>query len=208
MEEARPEKVSTAGVKYVPETPAAADRNTARQLKSLVAQGNITDAERGLAALMKVQAAPLSRYVVARALLADGKPDQAISWLPEDVTTEYSRLRLLKARALHVNNDLATAVHTLSSNVPPVQNHAEYRVTLATLLQQQGESAKAARYWAELIAWDDSQAAWWVGLAISLDAQGERTGAATAYRQAAELKGLSRSLAAYVRQRLQALGAG
>ncbi|WP_018403725.1 tetratricopeptide repeat protein [Marinobacter gelidimuriae] len=207
-EETPPEEVSTAGVKYVPETPAVADRSRARKLERLVAQGNITAAERGLAALTQVQTAPRSRYVVARALLVDGKPNQALGWLPEDVTAEYSRLRLLKARALHANNDLATAVDTLNSNLPPVQDHAEYRVTLATLLQQQGENTKAARYWAELIAWDDSQAPWWVGLAISLEAQGERADAATAYRQAAELPGLPRSLADYVRQRLQALGAG
>jgi MSHA biogenesis protein MshN len=207
-EETPPEEVSTAGVKYVPETPAVADRSRARKLERLVAQGNITAAERSLAALTQVQAGPRSRYVVARALLVDGKPNQALGWLPADVTAEYSRLRLLKARALHANNDLATAVDTLNSNLPPVQDHAEYRVTLATLLQQQGENTEAARHWAELIAWDDSQAPWWVGLAISLEAQGEQAGAIRAYRQAAELPGLPRSLADYVRQRLQALRAG
>jgi MSHA biogenesis protein MshN len=206
-DETQSKDVSTAGVKYVPQTPAAADRSTARQLERLVAKGNVTDAERGLAVLTQVQTAPRSRYVVARALLVDGKLDQALSWLPQEVTAEHSKLRLLKARALHANNDLATAVDTLSSNVPPVQDHAEYRVTLATLLLQQGENTEAARYWAELIAWDDSQAAWWVGLAISLEAQGKRASAATAYRQAAELPGLPRSLATYVRQRLHALGA-
>jgi MSHA biogenesis protein MshN len=206
-ENAQPEEVNTTGVKYVPETPAAADRSAARQLGRLIAQGNITDAERGLAALTQLQTAPRSRYVVAGALLLDGKLDQALSWLPKDVIAEHSKLRLLKARALHANNDLAAAVDVLNSNVPPVQSHAEYRVTLATLLQQQGKNTEAARYWAELIAWDDSQSPWWVGLAISLEAQGEPASAATAYRQATELPGLPRSLADYVRQRLQALGA-
>ena len=207
-EEAQPEEVSTAGVKHVPETPDAKDRSTARQLERLVAQGNITDAERGLAALTQTQTAPRSRYVVARALLVDGKPDQALGWVPKGVTAEHPRLRLLRARALHANNNLATAVDTLRSSVPPVEGHAEYWVTLATLLQQQGENTEAARHWAELIVWDNSQAPWWVGLAISLEAQGEQAGAARAYRQAAELPGLPRSLADYVRQRLQALRAG
>lgn len=207
-EEPRTEDVSTAGVKQVPETPAAADRSTARQLERLVAQGNITDAERGLAALTQVQTAPRSRYVVARALLVDGKQDQALDWLPAGVAAEYPRLRLLRARAQHANRDLADAVNTLSTNVPPVEDHEEYRVTLATLLQQQGKNAEAARHWAELIAWDDSKGPWWVGLAISLEAQGEQAGAARAYRQAAELPGLPRSLADYVQRRLQALRAG
>ncbi|PXX89287.1 hypothetical protein DIT71_15400 [Marinobacter vulgaris] len=207
-EDEKPEEVSTAGVKRVPETPAATDRSTARELERLVSAGNITSAERGLAALTQAQTAPRSRYVVARALLVDGKQDQALGWLPPEIAAAHPRLRLLRARALHANSDLAAAVDTLSSDVPPVQDHAEYRVTLATLLQQQGQNTEAARHWAELIAWDDSHAPWWVGLAISLEAQGEPARAARAYRQAAELPGLPRSLADYVRQRLQALRAG
>ncbi|KPQ01964.1 lipopolysaccharide assembly protein LapB [Marinobacter sp. HL-58] len=201
-------EVSTAGVKQTPETPAALDRSTARELEKLLARGSVTDAERRLASLTQEQTAPRSRYVVARALLVDGKQDQALGWLPETVAAGHSRLRLLRARALHANGDLTAAVDTLSSDVPPVEDHAEYRVTLATLLQQQGENSKAARHWAELIAWDDSQGPWWVGLAIALEAQGEQAGAARAYRQAAELPGLPRSLADYVQQRLRALRAG
>ncbi|MFN2360265.1 MAG: hypothetical protein ABR522_04190 [Marinobacter sp.] len=207
-DENQPGEVSTAGVKQTPETPAALDRSTARELERLVARGSITDAERRLASLTQEQTAPRSRYVVARALLVDGKQDQALGWLPETVATGHPRLRLLRARALHANGDLSAAVDTLSSDVPTVEDHAEYRVTLATLLQQQGENSKAARHWAELIAWDDSQGPWWVGLAIALEAQGEQAGAARAYRQAAELPGLPRSLADYVQQRLQALRAG
>lgn len=207
-EEAEPEETSTAGVKQVPETPDARDRSTARELERLVADGRITDAERGLAAITREQTAPRSRYVVARALLVEGKQGQALDWLPADITVQHPTLRLLRARAQHANKNLVAAVDTLNSNVPPVEGHAEYRVTLATLLQQKGKNGEAARHWAELIAWDDSQGAWWVGLAISLEAQGERAGAARAYRQAAELPGLPRSLADYVQRRLQALRAG
>jgi MSHA biogenesis protein MshN len=202
------EQADTADIKRVPETPAAIDRSTARDLERLVAQGGITEAERQLAALTQRQDAPRSRYVVARALLVDGKQGQALGWLPAEVTAGNPALRLLKARALYADNKLVAALNTLRSSIPPVEGHAEYRVTLATLLQQEGDSAGAARHWAELIAWDDRQAPWWVGLAISLEAQGERAGAARAYRQAAELPGLPRSLADYVRQRLQALRAG
>ncbi|MEP1213271.1 MAG: tetratricopeptide repeat protein [Marinobacter sp.] len=208
VEETQPQETSTAGVKQVPQTPAAKDRSSARELERLVARGNITDAERGLAALTQEQMAPRSRYVVARALLVEGKQDQALGWLPEDVATEHPKLRLLRARAQHANGDLAAAVDTLSATVPPVEGHSEYRVTLATLLQQQGMNGEAARHWAELIAWDDSQGPWWVGLAISLEAQGEQVGAARAYQQAAKLPGLPRSLADYVQRRLQALRAG
>lgn len=156
-EETQPEEISTAGVKQVPQTQAAKDRSTARELERLVARGNITDAERGLAALTQKQTAPRSRYVVARALLVEGRQDQALGWLPEGVAAEYPRLRLLRARAQHANSDLAAAIDTLSVSVPPVDGHSEYRVTLATLLQQQGKNVEAARHWAELIAWDDSQ---------------------------------------------------
>ncbi|MBQ93461.1 MAG: MSHA biogenesis protein MshN, partial [Marinobacter sp.] len=86
--------------------------------------------------------------------------------------------------------------------------NVEYRVTLATLLQQAGRNTEAARHWSALIAEDDSRAAWWVGLAIALETGGEINSAVRAYSEAVQLPGLSPSLADYVRERLKSLQAG
>jgi MSHA biogenesis protein MshN len=195
-------------VKTTPQTPEAIDRRTARELEALLGNGQMTQAERRLAALTQTQKAPLSRFAVARTLLVDGDIDRALGWLPPDAAAADANLRMLRARALHASGQLDAAVATLESNVPAVAELPAYRVTLATLLQQQGQGQEAAAQWAELIAWDDSRAPWWVGLAIALEDQGEIRGAARAYRQAAELPGLPPSLADYVQRRLASLRAG
>ena len=205
-EEQKSEQAAT--VKTAPKSPRAVDRQTAKELETLIVSGRMVAAERRLAGLIQTQAAPRSRLAVARALVIDGEIARALNWLPEDAAAGDAALRMLRARAQHADGQLDAAVATLETNVPAVSEQPAYRVTLATLLQQQGQGQEAAAHWAELIAWDDSRAPWWVGLAIALEDQGEIRGATRAYQQAAGLPGLSPSLADYVRRRLQSLRAG
>jgi len=195
-------------VKQVRETPEALDRQVSRELSSLLRSGENREAEQRLQELAATQAATASREVFARQMLVQGMPDRALAWLPESVTNGDAGLRLFRARALHAKGGLPDAIAVLESNVPAVRQNVEYRVTLATLLQQAGRSTDAARHWSALIAEDDSRAAWWVGLAIALETGGEINSAVRAYSQAAQLPGLSPSLADYVSERLKALQAG
>ncbi len=195
-------------VKRSVRSPEAIDRQQAKALEALMAEGRFVQAERQLAALVKQQAAPQSRYIVGRALLVEDEVDRALSWLPESVALQDAGVRMLRARALHRDQQLAQAVSLLQTRVPPVAEGVEYRTTLATLLQQQGNVEEAAYHWAELIAWDDTRAPWWVGLAIALEDQGKPKSAVRAYEQAVSLPGLSSSLVDYVQQRLRSLSAG
>ena len=207
VSEPEPKPAQAPTMKTTPKSPRAIDRQTAKELESLVASGRMVEAERRLTSLIQTQAAPRSRFMVARALVVDGEIQRALNWLPEAVAAGDSTLRMLRARAQHADGRLDAAVATLVSNVPAVSEQPEYRVTLATLLQQQGQGQKAAAHWAELIAWNDSRAPWWVGLALALEDQGETRGATRAYEQAAALPGLPPSLADYVQRRLQSLRA-
>ncbi|MGM0769345.1 MAG: tetratricopeptide repeat protein [Pseudomonadota bacterium] len=204
---AEPE-AAAADVKQVRDTPEVVDRRTSRELERLLGAGRWAEARQTLDALTAEQDAPLSRHVVAKRLLVEGEADQALALLPATVAQTSAPLRLLRARALLADNDLASAVATLQARVPEIADNAEYHVTLATLLHQSGNNEEAARRWAALIAWDDSRAPWWVGLAIALESDGQRETARRAYEQAAALPGLPPSLAEYVRQRLQSLRAG
>jgi MSHA biogenesis protein MshN len=198
----------TPPVKQVRETPEAIDRRVSRELSSLLRSGETREAEQRLQELAATQGATASREVFARQMLVQGMPDRALAWLPESVTDNDAGLRLLRARAFHAKGELTEALITLESSLPTVNQYVEYRVTLATLLQQAGRDTDAARHWSALIAHDDSRAAWWVGLAIALETGGEITSAVRAYSQAAQLPGLSPSLADYVRERLKSLQAG
>ncbi|MBD3639898.1 MAG: hypothetical protein HUJ18_02790 [Marinobacter sp.] len=197
-----------ASVKEIRETPESIDRRVSRELVSLLREGRSREAAEKLKALLTEQQAPVSRATLARALLVEGQPEIALAWLPASEVMAVPDLRLLRARALLATGDLNGAVAVLRSQVPPLTGHIEYRVTLATLLQQAGESGAAAEQWTALLTTDDSRAAWWVGLGVALESQGKATSAARAYSQAAALPGLSSSLADYVRERLKQLQAG
>ena len=207
-ETAQESEAPTPPIKQVRETPEAIDRRVSRELASLLRSGEPRQAEQMLQELANVQVATASREVFARQMLVQEMPDRALAWLPESVTSGDAGLRLLRARALHAKGSLPEALATLESSVPAVRQAVEYRVTLATLLQQAGRTTDAARHWSALIAEDDSRAAWWVGLAIALETGGETNSAVRAYSQAAQLPGLSPSLENYVRERLKALQAG
>ena len=195
-------------VKQVRETPEAIDLRVSQQLSELLRAGRAAAAERTLTELASEQPAVASREVFARQMLVQGMPERALDWLPESLTGAEPDLRLLRARALLASGSLERAVATLEQEVPPVSENIQYRVTLATLQQQAGNSLEAARHWSSLIALDDSRAAWWVGLAIALETRGELAGAVKAYGQAALLPGLPPSLADYVRERLKRQRAG
>lgn len=197
-----------AQVKQVRETPESIDRRVSRELASLLRQGRFREAGERLRALLAEQQAPVSRATLARALLVEGQPEIALAWLPAPEVMAVPELRLLRARALLATGDLNGAVNVLRSQVPPLEGNIEYRVTLATLLQQAGESGAAAEQWTALLTTDDSRAAWWVGLGVALESQGKGASAKRAYTQAAALPGLSQSLAEYVRERLKQLQAG
>ncbi len=209
--ENRPDQATEAPappVKQVRETPEAVDRRTSRELASLLRSGETREAEQRLKQLAAIQTAAASREVFARQMIVQGMPERALAWLPEPIAENHMELRLLRARALHSVGNLQAALTVLEHDVPAVSQSAEYRITLATLLQQAGRNTDAARHWSALIAEDDSRAAWWVGLAIALETGGEINSAVRAYSQAAQLPGLSPSLADYVRERLKSLQAG
>ncbi|MBW7472994.1 MSHA biogenesis protein MshN [Marinobacter sp. M216] len=195
-------------VKQVRETPEAVDLRVSRELSSLLRTGDSRAAEQRLTDIASRQDAPVSREVFARAMLVQDMPERALRWLSDAEVQEYPALRLLEARALLALGKLEAALATLLRDVPSVREYTEYRVTLATLLQQSGQAVEAARHWSALISVDDSRPAWWVGLAIALESRGEVSGALKAYFQAARLPGLSPSLTDYVRDRLKTLQAG
>ncbi|MDR9424117.1 MAG: MSHA biogenesis protein MshN [Marinobacter sp.] len=206
-EEPKPE-ASTAAVKLQRETPEAIDRRTSRELEEWLASGRTTEAEQRLTAITANQPAPESREAFAREMLVQQMPARALEWLPENLTKDHAGLRLLRARAQLEQGNLNLAVATLSSQVPPVEDGVEYRITLATLLQQAGKTDESAGHWSELIEYDDNQPTWWLGLAMALDAGGRANSAVRAYAQAVTMPGLSDNLVNYAKQRLQALQAG
>ncbi len=85
------------------------------------------------------------------------------------------------------------------------QEDADYRALLAWLQQRNGLHAEASALYADLLAEHPKEAKWWLGLAISLEAQQDRSGARDAYSFALAA-GLDAGLNQYAQRRLQQLG--
>ncbi|WP_148861641.1 tetratricopeptide repeat protein [Marinobacter fonticola] len=198
------DSASPADVRTVHATPASRDRAAAVVIRDALANSRINEARQTLAEIADAQPAPRSRAQWVRHLLVIGDIQQALAWAPADIAADNADLRLLRARVQHALGQVDAAVATLQSHVPAVEADPNYAVTLATLQQQNGQYGPAAARWAELIAYDDSRSAWWVGLAIALESEKRLESAARAYAQALQLPDLSAALRDFVLQRLRA----
>lgn len=198
------EQAPVTDVRTTHATPASRDRAAAVSIRDALANGRINEARQTLAEITGAQNAPRSRAQWVRHLLVTGEIQEALRWAPADIASDNTDLRLFRARAQYALGQVNAAIATLQSQVPAVDADPDYAVTLATLLQQDGQYSRAASLWAELIAYDDARSAWWVGLAIALESEQRLESAARAYAQALELPDLSASLRDFVLQRLRA----
>jgi MSHA biogenesis protein MshN len=101
--------------------------------------------------------------------------------------------------------DLAGAIGVLTTAPPPLETHPGHHALLAALLQRAGNHDAAITAYTELIAVNDRQGLWWMGLAISLEAVARPAAALQAYRQAMGDPRLSTQVARFVRERADAL---
>jgi len=135
------------------------------------------------------------RLVEARALLEEGMrkhPDQA----------QFVRLY---ARILAEQGEGARAVRTLERHAAELAADPDYYALLGALYQRQQRHSDAAGVYRELVKLRPATGAWWAGLGMALDAQGDRAGGREAFIRALRAGGLAPALRKHVRTRLTAL---
>lgn len=108
------------------------------------------------------------------------------------------------ARAALAEGRAGEALVLLEGLVTP---SPEAEALTAAALQQLGRHAEAAARYRRALAHEGDVGAWWAGLAISLEAEGQGAEALEAYRQAQRRGPLEAALADYVRARVSALAA-
>lgn len=134
------------------------------------------------------------RWVEARGLLEEGSrlhPDNA-------------RFRFYLSRVRLQQGEAQGALAVLEEGLSQVQPDGDYLATAAALHQRLGNPVLSAERYQQALALDGRQGAWWLGLAIALEATGKGGDAAQAFRRALET-GLDPKLAAYARERIEAL---
>ncbi len=148
-----------------------------------------------------------AREALASALIQVGQTDQALYLLDEGLQTEpgYPPFVKLRARILLQRGAIGEALALLTQSIPPVAADPGYHALIAALHLRRGEHRLAVeRYW-EILNAEPDRGAWWMGLAIALEAEGTPTQALMAYRTAGAVGGLGPESRQYVETRIGAL---
>ena len=149
-----------------------------------------------------------AREALAAMHLNDGRISEARNLLADGLRLAPGEAGLarLYARLLAERGELAPALIALQRARPPLADDPDYHALLAALYQRAGQHEPAAWTYRQLLARDGGRAAWWMGLAISLEALGEPAAALDAYVKAHQLgAGLSAEVLDYVSGRIRAL---
>lgn len=168
--------------------------------------GDYAAAERAYAAALKDHAAKLpARVGLAGVLIALSRLDEAEAVLQAGLAADPQQALLAQplARLLADRGRLTTALDVMQSALAGGSGLADYRACFGALLQRAGRHPEAAAHFDVALRLAPSNGVWWMGLAISLAAEGRGEAARIAYARARNSGSLSPELAHFVEQRLQ-----
>lgn len=146
-----------------------------------------------------------SRQVLAGLLIDTQRWDAAEKVLREGVDLPATRLAstLTLARLFVERHQTTTALDLMQQQAASGEKSAEYQGFLAVLLNRAGRSHEAVERYQAATRLAPSEARWWAGLGIALEADGQSATAHDAYLKARSLPGLPPELAAHVEQKLR-----
>lgn len=175
---------------------------------SFLNEGRTSEATAALAAALREDAGfGAARQALASLLIEQRRLDEAQTVLHEGLAQQPNQpvLAMMLARVQVEGGDAQVAADTLQSVLPTAAGDAQYRALYAAVLQRAGRQAAAVEEYAAAVKLDPNHGVWWMGLGISLDAEGRAAEARQAFQTAKASGGLAPEVAAYVEQRLSQL---
>lgn len=179
-----------------------------RQAVALLNEGRPGASMESLRAALRSDASLAEARLLLSALLLEKRQlEEARAVLLEGLATDPAQPRLAMplARIQVELGDPSAAGETLSRAAQAAAGNAEYRGFYAAVLQRLGRHKEAAAEFQAALRLLPESGLWWMGLGISLEADGQRGAARDALRRARETKRLTPELDRYVEQKLQAL---
>lgn len=188
---------------------ASEDQYQSRQAQEALQQGRYREARERLEAFVAAQPnAPYSNAKLVSIYIDQGEIEAALKQLEwaEFPTGERTRLR---ARVDLVQGRPELAIERLEADLNEAQPNERYRALLAGLYYQSDRHAEATSAYRRLLESFGDRPAYWLGLALALDAQQHEASASAAYRHALDSGHYdtpdNRNVRDYITQRLVAL---
>ncbi len=203
---AAPSAASADGVVLRELTPKQASDNSYRRALVALQEGRVSAA---LADLDKaVELDPrndAARQTYVSLLLENRRTDDAIRQLRLALGIEPRQPGLAMVLARLQLEKGGPALDTLLKTLPYATANADYQAFLAGVLQRDQRHAEAAQHYRDALAISPSNAIWWMGLGISLQADQHLPEAREAYTRARGNAGLTPELKAFVDKKIEQL---
>lgn len=174
----------------------------------LLKQGNDVKAAEGFMQVLEKQPS----YVRARLKLIEvyrgiGWNNEANNILEEGLRIDHDNSKLLvhQAAILIEEKNAEKALSLLLKVKKEEQHDADYKAALAMAYHDLKLYDLAKKNYSSLVRKDMNNAKWWLGLAITMDAQGETAGALRSFKKVKELGGTNASVLRYVQERINNL---
>lgn len=179
-----------------------------RQATVYQQQGRQTEALQALDAALKSD--PLhsaARQLKISLLLEAKRHEEAIRELKQGLVVEPAQLNfsMILARLLVERAKLNDAIEVLQKNQTLAQDRPDYLAFLAALQQKTGHHKEAVLLYRQALKKHSQNGVWWMGLGISLQADGLNQEAIEAFKQAKMQGGVSAELQAFIEQKIEVL---
>ena len=148
-----------------------------------------------------------ARQTLAGLLVDAKRTDDAIRKLEEGLALDRTQpaLAMMLARLQVEKKELKPAIDTLQRTLPHAADRADYQAFMAALYQRESRHKDAIEHYLIALRKSPQNGLWWMGLAISLQADNRIADAREAYQRAKSSNMLSADLAIFVDQRLAQL---
>lgn len=148
-----------------------------------------------------------ARQTLVTSLVQTNRLDEAIKRLQQglQVDAKQSLFASMLARLQAERGDLPTAIDTMYASLPQAGNQAEFQALLAALLQRDKRHQQAVNHYQLALKLQPENGVWWMGMAISLQADNRLSASVEAFLKAKNSSTLNPQLLAFVEQRLAQL---
>jgi MSHA biogenesis protein MshN len=177
-----------------------------RKAITAVNQGRVDEALAGLRNTLQQDGFhQAARQLLVKLLLEAKRPDEAIQVLQDGVQMQPAQIvwAMSLARLQVDRGDLPGAWQTLNFSQPAAMGNADYQGFSGHVLQRLGRHKEAIERYLAAARLSPGDGRWWLGLGLSLDAEGRASEAREAFQRARSSGTLSAELATLVDQKLK-----